>query len=142
MESTWTGPSASQVTEQHLLLSLLFLFVCTDISMRSYWKAKTEFSNLLFSSLPFQLSGKPGFPTMFFFLQHDEHPFCLFLIYLSRSTILKNIIPLPSLLFPLPFLDYRVLCKSVQLCHFQRLSELFLSRSMNISSGQIYFLRC
>ena len=93
--------------------------------MRSYWKVKTENFLLLFFSWLFQLSGKPDFQPCSFSLQNNEHPFHLFFIYLSRPTILKNIIPLPSLSFFLPLLDHLILCKPVQFSH----SQHFLGRN-------------
>ena len=87
--------------------------------MRSYWKVKTENFLLLFFSWPFQLSGKPDFQPCSFSLQNNEHPFHFFFIYLSKPTILKNIIPLPSLSFFLPLLDHLILCKPVQFSHSQ-----------------------
>lgn len=82
--------------------------------MRSYWKVKTKIFILLFLSKLFQLSSKPNFQTFSFSLLHNKHPFHLFLIYLSRPTILENIIPLPRLLSFLLLLDHLVLCKPVQ----------------------------
>lgn len=97
---------------------------------KNFKKWKQIFSTCWF----FQLSGKPGFHPCSSPLQHDEHAFPLFFIYLYRATIFLKNIPIQVYF---SFSHFQITLSFVNQCNSATLNiwlELLLSRSTGISS--------